>query len=80
MHVYDRIEQRGCHVLEGLVAEDAGVVDDDVDPVVGIDRRLDDGLPALGGRHAVVIGDGLAAEVADFSGHRVGRAFVSALA
>ena len=51
----------GVHVLERLVAQDAGVVDDDVDPAEGVERGLDDGLAALGRGDAVVVGDGLAA-------------------
>ncbi len=43
--------------MEGLVAHDARVVDDDVDPPEGVESRLHDGRPTFSGRHAVTIGD-----------------------
>jgi hypothetical protein len=46
------------HLREGDVAEDAGVVDDDVDAAEGVERGLDDLVAVLDG---VVVGDGLAA-------------------
>lgn len=46
------------HVLEADVAQDAGVVDQDVDAPKGLDGRLDDLVAVL---DAVVVGDGLAA-------------------
>ena len=61
MHVDDRVEQVGRHVVERLVAQDAGVVDDDVDPAERVERGLHDGLAALGRGDAVGVGDGLAA-------------------
>ena len=59
------LEQLGGHVVERLVAQDAGVVDDDVDRAERVERGLHDGLAALGGGHAVGVGDGLAAEAVD---------------
>ena len=59
--VDDRVEQVGRHVVERLVAQDAGVVDDDVDAAEGVDRRLHDRRAALGGGHRVGVGDRLAA-------------------
>ena len=51
-------------LLERRVAEDAGVVDDDVDLAEGVDRRLDDLRAVLDG---VVVRDGLAARVLDLA-------------
>ena len=40
--------QVGRHVVEGLVAQDAGVVDDDVDAAERVERGLHDRRAALG--------------------------------
>ena len=58
------------HLVEGAVAEDAGVVDDDVDPLPGVERGLDD-LRAVFDR--VVVGDGLTAGGLDLLHHLVRR-------
>ena len=57
----DRIPEVLSRVGEGLVAQDARVVDDDVAVVEGVDRSLQDRLPALDGRDVVVVGCGLTA-------------------
>jgi hypothetical protein len=79
VHVDDRVEQVGV-VVERLVAQDAGVVDDDVDRAERLDRGGDDGLAALGGGDAVAVGDGLAAEGLDLADHVVGRTLAAAVA
>ena len=53
------------HVEDHAVAQDAGVVDDDVDAAEAVDRGLDDGLPARHGGDRLVVGHGLAARPAD---------------
>jgi len=50
------------HVLEADVAQDAGIVDEDVNPAKGLDRGLDDLAAVLDG---VVVCDGLAASRCD---------------
>ena len=80
VHVDDGLEQLGGHVVEGLVPQDAGVVDDDVDGAERVDGGLHDGLAAFGGGDAVGVGDGLAAQVVDLLGGGVGRALGVALA
>ena len=63
--------QSSCgHLLERRVAEDAGVVDDDVDALPRVERALDD-LRAVLDR--VVVGDGLAARGLDLLDDLVGR-------
>ena len=78
--VDDGVEQLRRHVVERLVAQDAGVVDDDVDPSEGVDGRLDDGLATLGRGHAAGVGDRDAAEVVDLLGGGLGRPLAAALA
>jgi hypothetical protein len=56
----------GGHVLEGRVADDSGVVDHDVHASPGTKGGVDDRLSAVGARHAVGVGDGLATPLADF--------------
>ena len=78
VHVEHRVHLVGRHVLERRVAQDAGVVDDDVDLAEGVDGRLHDRRAALGRGDAVVVGDGLAAGrldlVDDLLGGRLGAA------
>jgi hypothetical protein len=45
--VVDKIPIRLLHVLEADIAEDAGIVDEDIDPTEGVDGRLDDVLAIL---------------------------------
>jgi hypothetical protein len=54
----DQVPVLVLHVLEADVAQDAGVVDQDVDAPKGLDGRLDDLVAVL---DAVVVGNGLAA-------------------
>ena len=63
------VDQVGRHVVERLVAQDAGVVDHDVDGAERVDGRLHDGLAALGRGDAVAVGDGLAPERLDLVDH-----------
>ena len=70
VHLVDEVPVGLGHLGEGDVAEDAGVVDDDVDPAEGVDGGLDD-RGALGDR--VVVGDGLAAGGDDLRDDRVCR-------
>ena len=46
-----------AHVEDHAVAQDACVVDEDVEPPEGVERRLHDALAALHRRHRVVVGD-----------------------
>lgn len=46
--VEDGVPQAVVHVVEGLVTEDTGVVDDDVNAAKGVDGTLDDGVAVLG--------------------------------
>jgi hypothetical protein len=62
VHLDDQVPVLVLEVLEGNVAQDAGVVDEDVDAAKGLDGGLDDALAVL---DAVVVGDGLAAGLFD---------------
>ena len=66
MHIHEGVEPIGGHLLEGRVADDSGVVDHDVHSPPGAKGAVDDRLSAFGTRHAVGVGDGLAALPADF--------------
>jgi hypothetical protein len=69
VHVVDEIPVRLLHVLEADVAQDAGIVDEDVDAPKRVNGRLDDGLALL---DRVVVGDGLASSGADLVDDLVG--------
>ncbi len=71
------IEEVGIHVVERLVAQDAGVVDHDVDLAERVDRALHDRRAALGGGDGVGVGDGLAAGRLDLVDDELGRALVA---
>ena len=70
----------GLHVVERLVPQDAGVVDDDVDPPECVEGRLHDGGAALGRRDRVGVGDGFAAQVLDLFDDCLRRPGAAALA
>ena len=69
MHVHDGVPQAVVHVGEGLVTEDAGVVDDDINTAKGVDGGLDDGITVLSRELGT---DGLAAEGLDLVDDIVG--------
>lgn len=58
MHLHDQIPVIIFHVLEADIAQDAGIVDENVDPAKSLDGCLDDLLAIL---HRVIVGDGFAA-------------------
>ena len=77
--------EHGVEVVPGqlrerLVAQDAGVVDDDVDLAERVDRGLDDALAALGGGHRVVVRHGVAAGGLDLVDDLLRGCVVAALA
>src|SRR5690606_13226704 len=64
----------GRQVVERLVAQDAGVVDHDVDAAERVERALHDRGAALGRGDAVGVGHRLAAERLDLADDLRGRA------
>lgn len=62
MHLVDQIPVEIGHVLERDVAEDAGIVDEDVDAAEALDGGINDLVAVL---DAVVVGNGLAAGLSD---------------
>jgi len=60
--LHDEVPVLVLDVLEGDVAQDTGVVEEDIDAAKRLDGRLDDALAVL---DAVVVGDGLAASGLD---------------
>jgi len=66
---HDGVPEVGRHVCEGLVAEDAGVVDEDVYGAEGVDGGFDDGVAFFA---AVLGGDGFATCLFDLGDDVVG--------
>lgn len=62
MNSVDQVPIRLLHVLEADIAQNAGIVDEDIDTTEGVDGRLDDGLAIL---DRVVVGNRLTAGGAD---------------
>src|ERR1700761_5246467 len=73
VHLEDGIPVLERHLVEGAVAQDAGVADDAVDLAELVDRGLDDVLGALGLGDAVVVGDRSAPGVLDLLDDIVGH-------
>jgi hypothetical protein len=69
----DGVPQVLRHVLEALVPQDPGVVDDDVDAAEGVEGRLDHGVGALRRGDAVRVGHRRTAERLDLLDHLLGR-------
>ena len=64
--------------MEEAVAQDAGVVDHAVDAAEGVERAFDDARAAARFRHAVVVGDRLAAGRDDLVDDALRRRVVAA--
>lgn len=62
VNLHDQIPVLILHVLEADIAQDSGVVDEDMDPAEALDCGLDDGLSVL---DTVVVGDCLSASILD---------------
>src|SRR5439155_23599458 len=60
------------HVDEHPVAQDAGVVDEDVEAAKALHGRVDQALGTLPVGHVVAVGDSLAARGADLFDHLAG--------
>ena len=73
VHVDDGVEQLGGDVLERGVAQDAGVVHDDVDAAERVERALHDRRAALRRGDRVGVGHRFAAGVDDLGHHELGR-------
>ena len=67
-------------LIEHAVAQDAGVVDEDVEAPEGVDRRVDEVLGALPVGDVVGVGDRLAARCLDLGDDVVRRALIGASA
>ena len=82
MHLHDGVEFFRRHAVEDAVAQDAGVVHDDVDLAVGIHGGSDDALGGAPVGHAIGVDDGLALAVEglDFADNLLRRRCVTALA
>ena len=78
VHADHRVPVLLAHVEDHPVAQDAGVVDDDVELAEGVEGALDDALGALEVGDALAVGDGLAAHLLDLVDHLLGRAVVGA--
>ena len=80
MHVEHGVHQLRAHIVKALVAQDACVVNHDVDSAKVLYRRLHDRRAALWRGHAVRVGDCLAAESLDFVDYLLRRADIAAAA
>ena len=80
VHVEHRVEVLVGHLPQRCPPDVAGVVDQHVDATEALQRRVDDRLPALGGRHRVGAGDGFAAGRGDLATTSRGRAGVGTVA
>ena len=72
MDVDHQVELVQRHVLEGLVAQDASVVDDDVDRSESCQGVVHDALGAVPVGDGRLVGNGLAASRLDLRHHRIG--------
>ena len=80
MHGDDRVPLVLFHVHEHPVAQDAGVVDEDVEPAERVDRVLDEAAGAGEVGDVLAVGDGLAARGLDLGDDLLRRRQVGALA
>lgn len=69
MYLHDKIPVLVRHVLEADVAENASIVDEDVNPAESLDGSLNDSIAIL---HAVVVCNGLSPCSFDFVDNDIG--------
>ena len=72
VHLDDGLEGFHAHFVEDHVAQNAGIVDDAVEPAEMVGRRLDDPAGGNGFRHRLEVGDRGAAALLDFLDHFLG--------
>jgi hypothetical protein len=77
--VDDGLEILVRHLFQRCAAHDSGVVDEDVDPAVTLEGRVDDRLASVGRGDRVGAGDGFASGVDDFAHYVVGGCGVGAV-
>ncbi len=73
MDRHDGVPVLFAHVEDHAVAQDAGVVDDDVELAEVVDRAIDDSFGSLEVGDALEVGDRLAAGGSDFLDHVLRR-------
>ena len=61
MDIQHRLEVFVGHLLQRPPPHDPGIVDEDIDPAVAVQRHIDDRLPARGSGHRVGARDGVTA-------------------
>lgn len=69
MNCVDQIPILVLHVLERDISQDTGIVDENIDAAKILDGCVDNCLSVL---HAVVVGDGLSAGLANFFNYNIG--------
>ena len=80
VHVHHRVEGRLVHLEAHRVADDAGVVDEDVEPTPFVDRLRDEAARAVERRDVVTVRDGGTAGGDDLVDDRLRRAGVASAA
>ena len=78
MDVEHRVDQVGGHVVKRLVAEDAGIVDDDVNLAVGVGGGLDDRFASFRSSDRVGVGNGVTTGCGDLVDNQLRCALVTA--
>ena len=78
MHLHHSREIAHLHVVEAFVAQDAGIVDEDVAAAPTLAHLIDQRLGAVLAGNIIHIGDGFAARRGNFVDHLLRRARVAA--
>ena len=73
MNVDHRLKVLDRHLGEALVTQDAGIVDEDVDPSPCVHGVFDHAFCALTVRHRAAVGKGFTAGGFDLGNHLLGR-------
>ena len=75
MHIEDQLPVLRFHFQKGLVPENPGIVDQDVNRVEGLQRRLDYIFAAFNGGDTVIVCNGFTSQRLDRCNHLIGRFF-----
>jgi hypothetical protein len=80
MHPDDRVPFRFAHIGERPVAQDAGIIDQNIEPPECVEGTVDECCGLRPVRHVVPVHHGLAACGRDLRRHLAGRGLVAAFA
>ena len=73
MNINNRVDHVIIHLVERFIAQDAGVIDDDINFAKGVNGSLDNGSATVGRRYGIMVCDGIPTASLNFIHHLLRR-------